>query len=89
MHHDQASGQIHYIHLLIMTALSFVSMYVLMYAMVDRTANVYGNLNQLYMAGLMTTPMVLIEMAVMGSMYGNKRLNVIILIIGALERDQF
>ena len=84
MHHDQASGQIHYIHLLIMTALSFVSMYVLMYAMVDRTANVYGNLNQLYMAGLMTTPMVLIEMAVMGSMYGNKRLNVIILIIGAL-----
>jgi uncharacterized protein (DUF305 family) len=70
----------HYVHLLVMTALSFVSMYVLMYAMVDRLANVYGNLNQLYMAGLMTAPMVLIEMGVMGAMYANKRLNLAIVI---------
>jgi hypothetical protein len=40
-------------------ALSFISMYVLMYAMVDRFANVYPNFNQFYMAGLMTAPMVL------------------------------
>jgi uncharacterized protein (DUF305 family) len=51
-----------------------------MYAMVDRLANIYGNLNQLYMAGLMTAPMVLIEMIVMGAMYTNKRLNVGIMI---------
>ena len=69
-----------YVHLLVMTALSFVSMYVLMYAMVDRLANVYGNINQLYMAGLMTAPMVLIEMGVMGAMYANKRLNLAIVI---------
>jgi uncharacterized protein (DUF305 family) len=79
MKHAHA-GMNHYVHLLLMTALSFVSMYVLMYAMVDRLANIYGNLNQLYMAGLMTAPMVLIEMIVMGAMYTNKRLNVGIMI---------
>jgi uncharacterized protein (DUF305 family) len=79
MKHAHA-GKNHYVHLLVMTALSFVSMYVLMYAMVDRLANIYGNLNQFYMAGLMTAPMVLIEMGVMGAMYANKRLNLAIMI---------
>jgi uncharacterized protein (DUF305 family) len=69
------AGNSHYVHLLVMTVLSFLSMYILMYAMVDRFANVYNNLNQFYMAGLMTAPMVLIEMAVMGAMYANKKLN--------------
>ena len=41
----------HYGRLAIMAALSFVAMYALMYAMVDRFANVRPNLNQLYMAG--------------------------------------
>jgi hypothetical protein len=41
MKHAHA-GMNHYVHLLLMTALSFVSMYVLMYAMVDRLANIYG-----------------------------------------------
>ena len=49
-------GNRHYVHLAIMIALSFISMYVLMYAMVNRFANVYSNLNQFYMAGLMTAP---------------------------------
>ena len=79
MKHTHA-GRNHYIYLLVMTALSFVSMYVLMYAMVDRLANIYGNLNQVYMAGLMTAPMVLIEMVVMGAMYANKRLNLAIMV---------
>jgi len=39
------AGNSHYLHLLVMTVLSFLSMYILMYAMVDRFANVYGNLN--------------------------------------------
>jgi hypothetical protein len=39
-------GNRHYVHLVIMIALSFISMYVLMYAMVNRFANVYSNLNQ-------------------------------------------
>jgi len=68
----------HYVHLAVMTALMFAVMYALMYAMVDRFANVYSSLNQIYMAGLMTAPMVLIELAVMRSMYGDRRWNTII-----------
>jgi len=66
----------HYVHMGIMTILMFIAMYALMYAMVDQFANVYSNLNQVYMAGLMTAPMILIELAVMRSMYEDRRLNV-------------
>jgi uncharacterized protein (DUF305 family) len=60
-----------------MTAVSFVAMYILMYAMVDSFAHVYNNINQVYMAGLMAAPMVLIELWLMRSMYPNRRLNLI------------
>lgn len=69
----------HYRSLLIMTLLSFISMYVLMYAMVDSPANVFPSFNQFYMAGLMTAPMVIIEMLLMKGMYDNKRWNALIL----------
>lgn len=68
----------HYLKLALMTVLMFIVMYALMYAMVDRFTNVYSNLNQVYMAGLMTAPMVLIEMALMRAMYVQKRLNTFI-----------
>ena len=48
----------HYRHLIAMAALSFVAMYILMYAMVNTIADVYMNVNQVYMAGLMTAPMI-------------------------------
>jgi Domain of unknown function (DUF305) len=67
-----------YVNLLAMAVLSFVSMYTLMYIMVDKFANVYPNLNQLYMAGLMTMPMILIELLFMRPMYHNKKLNIVI-----------
>lgn len=72
-------GEDHYRHLLIMTILSFISMYILMYSMVNSLGNVYNNFNQFYMAGLMTAPMVLIEMFVMRSMYQDKRRNALII----------
>jgi hypothetical protein len=68
----------HYVHLLIMAALSFMAMYILMYAMVDRFENVYPNLNQTYMAALMTAPMVMIELVVMRSMYKHRTANIAI-----------
>ena len=46
-------------------------------------------LNQFYMAGLMAAPMVLIELALMGHMYPNKVLNVIIAIVSALAMIAF
>lgn len=70
----------HYPRLYLMAGLSFVAMFALMYAMVDRFSNVFLNLNQFYMAGLMVVPMVLIELAVMRAMYSNGRLNTIIVI---------
>ena len=73
-----ASSQTHYGRLLLMIALSFVSMYALMYGMVNSLANVYMNVNQVYMAGLMAAPMGLIELALMGSMYRDRKLNVIV-----------
>lgn len=67
-----------YSNLFLMAALSFISMYILMYIMVNEFANVYSNLNQLYMAGIMTIPMIFIELLLMRSMYDNKKLNAVI-----------
>lgn len=69
-----------YLRLFIMANLSFLTMFILMYAMVDRYANVFGNLNQVYMAGLMTAPMVIIELALMRNMYPSMRANIAIMI---------
>jgi uncharacterized protein (DUF305 family) len=82
-------GNHHYVHLAIMTVLSFISMYVLMYAMVDRFANVYSNRNQFYMAGLMTASMVLIELALMGSMYKNRNANIVIVAVAVVALGVF
>lgn len=73
----------HYGRLLAMMILSFLAMYALMYAMVDRWANVYGNVNQFYMAGLMAAPMLVIELLLMAKMYPNRRWN-LMLGVGAL-----
>jgi uncharacterized protein (DUF305 family) len=74
----------HYRHLLIMAVLSFISMYILMYAMVNTLNNVFNNFNQFYMAGLMTAPMVLIELFVMRSMYQNKGRNALIIVVSII-----
>lgn len=64
-----------YARLTVMVALSFAAMYILMYAMVNNFANVFNNANRVYMAGLMTAPMVVIELLLMRQMYPNRRLN--------------
>lgn len=74
----------HYKKLLVMAGLSLISMYVLMYAMVDILGNVIPNINQFYMAGLMTMPMIIIELVLMGSMYMNKKLNTLIIAISSV-----
>lgn len=92
-HHQQhehtKTSDSHYRHLLIMTILSFIAMYVLMYAMVDVFANVIPNVNQFYMAGLMAMPMVIIELAVMAGMYKKKKLNAIIFAVSSIALISF
>ena len=51
MREGQHEKQGHYGRLMLMTTLSFVAMFILMYAMVERFANIYANFNQVYMAG--------------------------------------
>ncbi|MBS1594075.1 MAG: DUF305 domain-containing protein [Bacteroidetes bacterium] len=73
-----------YKRLALMTVLSFISMYILMYAMVNVFSNVVPSYNQFYMAGLMTAPMIVIELLVMGVMYNNKKLNAVLVALSAL-----
>ena len=74
----------HYIRFGIMLLLSFIAMYIFMYAMVNVFANVFSSFNQFYMAGLMTAPMAIFEMALMGMMYPNKKLNIAIIAVSVL-----
>jgi uncharacterized protein (DUF305 family) len=67
-----------------MLGISFVVMYGLMYSMTNRFADVFMNINQVYMAALMAAPMALIELVLMRSMYADRRLNMMIG-IGALS----
>jgi len=82
--HKFGMSKNHYFLLLLMAILSFVSMYVLMYAMVDTFDNVYNNLNQFYMALLMTAPMVLIEVSLMRAMYSKKKWNLVIIAVSII-----
>src|SRR3546814_16233599 len=67
-----------------MAVLSFLFMYILMYAMVDSIKNVYTNINQCYMASLMAMPMIIIELLLMGKMYSNKKLNAVLITLSSL-----
>src|SRR5688572_12726614 len=83
MQHNEHAGhnskENHYLRLAVMIVLSFISMYVLMYAMVNTPGDIYNSWNQVYMAGLMTAPMVVIEMLLMSGMYKNKTLNALVI----------
>lgn len=58
-----------------MVALHFIAMYVLMYSMANYFSNIYNNLNQIYMAAIMTSPMIVMEVMLMKKMYHNKKIN--------------
>ncbi len=60
-----------------------------MYSMVNIFSNVIPNVNQFYMAGLMTMPMIIIEVLLMGSMYMNKKLNAAVIGISAIALIAF
>ena len=79
MHAQDHDHTTHYMFFAIMMILSFFIMFAFMYAMVDRWANVYPNLNQAYMAGLMVAPMAILELVLMGAMYANKQANMAII----------
>jgi uncharacterized protein (DUF305 family) len=52
--------------------------------MVEKFSDVYANFNQFYMAGIMTIPMLILEITLMKKMYNNKKLNLIIIVISII-----
>jgi uncharacterized protein (DUF305 family) len=79
-HQQHTQRTSNYRKLTIMVLLSFIAMYAFMYAMVDSFDNVIHNVNQIYMAIVMTMAMVNIELAIMWDMYKYKKLNLAIMI---------
>jgi uncharacterized protein (DUF305 family) len=80
--HSHAAQRDHsYVRLVAMALLSFIAMYVLMYAMVDKLEDARRNWNQAFMAALMTAPMVVIELLLMGAMYRRRGLNRAIIVL--------
>jgi uncharacterized protein (DUF305 family) len=65
----------HYTKLGINLALSAIIMYLVMFAMIDTVGEFYNNLNMAYMTLMMVAPMGALMLLMMGSMYGNRRLN--------------
>ena len=57
--------------------------------MVNTVGNIYNNLNKFYMTGLMTAPMVMIGILVMGPVYTNKQLNMAILTVSLITLLSF
>ena len=78
-HPTHSSAEPHYGRLVLMVAASFLIMFFLMYAMVNALANVFINVNQFYMAGLMAAPMALGELFIMRHMYRDRRKNVMVI----------
>ncbi|MEX1044313.1 MAG: DUF305 domain-containing protein [Acidimicrobiia bacterium] len=52
-----------------------VVMFLLTYALIDRFDHFLPNINRFYMAVMMSAPMVVVMLAVMWSMYPNRKLN--------------
>jgi hypothetical protein len=65
-----------YVWLGVSLAASYVAMYMIMYSMADRWANVFFNLSNVYMTGLMAGSMLPIMLATMPGMFNNKKANV-------------
>lgn len=68
----------HYAKLGINLALSAIVMYLVMFAMIDTVGEFYNNLNMAYMTLMMVAPMGALMLLMMGSMYANRRLNLIL-----------
>ncbi len=74
----------HYRQLVMMAVIHFAAMYVLMYAMVSSIEDVIPNNNNLYMAALMTSVMLLVEVVLMRSMYPVASYNAVVIAAGVL-----
>jgi hypothetical protein len=68
----------HYRMLALNLMISLAIMYVVMFSMIWRFGDFFNNTNMLYMALLMWAPMGILMLLMMGMMYPNRRLNMIL-----------
>jgi hypothetical protein len=68
----------------IMMLISFLIMYSAMFLNVDDVSHIYLSLNRTYIALLMMSPMAVVMMLIMGSMYPNKKTNSLIVAGGVI-----
>jgi hypothetical protein len=81
-HHE--SGSKPYVMLAVNLGLSLLVMYVAMFAMIWSWGEFVQNINFFYMALTMAMPMGMLMLLMMGSMYSNKRLNIMLYALMAL-----
>lgn len=74
-HNEHGSGKA-YAMFAINMVLSFIAMYLVMFSMIDGRGDFRNNLNMLYMALTMVSPMGIVMLATMREMYPNKVWNV-------------
>ncbi len=65
----------HYTMLSVNLIVSTIVMYLVMFAMIDTVSEFYNNINTFYMALMMVSPMAILMLLMMGSMYRNRKLN--------------
>ena len=68
----------HYKMLALNLMVSLVIMYLVMFTMIWSFSEFFNNLNMLYMTLMMVTPMGVLMLLMMGSMYRNRRWNVVL-----------
>lgn len=73
-----------YRSLALQTILSGIIMYLVMFVMIDRLSSFYNNLNMVYMTLMMVSPMVVLMIVAMPSMFPSKHLNTLLLMGSAV-----
>ena len=73
----------HYRMLGLNLAVSLIIMYFVMFTMIWRIGDFFNNLNMLYMAVMMATPMGILMLLMMRMMYANKKLNLLLHVLFA------
>jgi hypothetical protein len=73
-----------YLRLFTALLISYAVMFAVMYSRVNAWNNVFLSLNQVYMAGLMVAPILIIMLSVMRNMYENKLLNRVLVVLGVV-----
>lgn len=80
--YNNQSGMKSYLTLLVALCVSYLVMFAIMFSRVNEWSNLFLSLNQVYMTGLMISAMLLIMLLTMGSMFTNKKLNIVLLALG-------